>query len=980
MDRVNRSILAIATLIAVPTALVMTSMSTGDSPEVSQAIALHSDGAGAIQQVVGKELESRQTRPGLLQVITGSRTQGSRDHRHENMPQAQPKGLLDTLFESRSNASRNQPANHNHKNATHNHATHNHGQTTAPRNSDWEGIPYHQVDSSRPETNNRPIRDPNEMSGEATRVIRGGSTSARTVSSRRPSNEPSLAPTPAPPLAVPTPPSELEPLPEPINSYASPSSSTSSRRSNRRSLEPLDPAEIAAAANGPTDLAASPREVTELVPRVPRKQIEAESKPNVAAKPTTSQSVEAPSLTTQAPDATDIAAVSPEEEPALAAIGSPLTNLQEPVSLSEQATMTPDSVALSQSDATAAESTVVPDASIPTQPYAASTPSATVPSRAASHRSGPPSDAFQPTQPRFSPTSSPVGTGVANSDVASFRSETITPSTTGTTSPYQIPLSNAGSATRGTMTTFGQPIATPADRDGDESIANAPILPTETNALSAPAADNFARSEYEARNRMRDAVNANPGTAASASELPGIRVMTYGPATMMLRQNSQYEIRVENRGAIDANGLMVRATVPQWAELRSRNATRGNIDHESKGSTDYLVWKIDHLPAGSAEQMLVRLTATKSGTFNLDVDWTLIPQKSVAQIQVHEPKLSLTIEGPEEVVFGKSQTYKFRVLNPGDGTAPNVVFTLSPNSATPQSQRIGDIPPGKEAQFDVELTAQDLGDLQIHGLASGDLDLRTEAVKTIKVAAAKLEAILTGPQLKYQNTEAIYSLQLQNTGAAACEKVVASLRLPNGVKYLGGMDDATLQGNNLKWEVTSLPPGATRDYQFRCSMTSTGEHLFAFDCSGTAAGRASVAIATRVESIADLVLTVSDPPAPAPVGTEVSYEILIRNRGSKDAVDVKTIAQFSHGIEPQRIEGHSGEVVTGQVLFDEIPRIGAGQEVRIRVIAKAETAGHHRFRTEVHSGDTVLVAEEATHYLSSKSERVSRRSSDGANH
>ena len=89
-----------------------------------------------------------------------------------------------------------------------------------------------------------------------------------------------------------------------------------------------------------------------------------------------------------------------------------------------------------------------------------------------------------------------------------------------------------------------------------------------------------------------------------------------------------------------------------------------------------------------------------------------------------------------------------RVLNPGDGTAANVVFTLSPNSATPQSQRIGDIPPGKEAQFDVELTAQDLGDLQIHGLASADLDLRTESIKTIKVAAAKLEAIFSNKKEK----------------------------------------------------------------------------------------------------------------------------------------------------------------------------------------------------------------------------------------
>ncbi|MFG0263371.1 MAG: hypothetical protein ACF788_13340, partial [Novipirellula sp. JB048] len=180
----------------------------------------------------------------------------------------------------------------------------------------------------------------------------------------------------------------------------------------------------------------------------------------------------------------------------------------------------------------------------------------------------------------------------------------------------------------------------------------------------------------------------------------------------------------------------------------------------------------------------------------------------------------------------------------------------------------------------------------------------------------------------------------------------------------------------LKWQIDALAPGATRSYQFRCNMAATGDQRFSFQCEGSAAGRAGVALATRVESIADLVLTVHDPPAPAPIGTDVTYEIIVRNRGSKEATDVRALAQFSHGIEPSQIEGQGGEMLTGQVVFDPIARIDPGQEIRLRVVAKADRAGHHRFRTEVRSGDTMLVAEEATHYMSSQSDRVSRRSSD----
>ena len=565
-----------------------------------------------------------------------------------------------------------------------------------------------------------------------------------------------------------------------------------------------------------------------------------------------------------------------------------------------------------------------------------------------------------------------------------------------------VPVSPSGSnSVPGRMATFGQPVPPPAPqvaaapRSSNRPIPASPLraeAPSTGFANTAQAAlgngngmtrDNFdkpqpqsiASTEVRTLDTQRELM---PGQTSVASELPGIRVVTHGPSEVMIRQTHQYEIRVENRGSIDAEGLLVRAIIPDWADVNGHNASQGQIENLVEGEGKKLVWKIDDLPAGSVERMFVRLTAARSGTHDLDVDWTLMPQRAIAQVKVHEPQLDLTIDGPDEVIFGQSQTYTVRVLNPGDGTAPNVVFTLSPNSATPQTQRIGDIPSGKEAQFEVELTAQDLVDLKIHGLAVGELDLRAEADKTIRVIAAKLEAVLSGPELKYQNTESIYNLELQNVGEASSERIVARIQLPQGVEYLGGIDGAEQRDGIVAWQLGALTPGASRNYQFRCMMSQTGDQHFAFECSGTAAGKTSVAIDTQVQSIADLVLTVNDPPAPAPIGSDVIYEIIVTNRGSKAATDVKALAQFSHGIEPVRIDGQSGELVTGQVLFDPIPSIAAGQAVRLKVTAKAERGGHHRFRTEVRSGDTILVAEEATHYMMPKSERISRRSGESA--
>ncbi|MCC9656403.1 DUF11 domain-containing protein [Rhodopirellula halodulae] len=504
---------------------------------------------------------------------------------------------------------------------------------------------------------------------------------------------------------------------------------------------------------------------------------------------------------------------------------------------------------------------------------------------------------------------------------------------------------------------------------------------------SGPAYPQGTASETTFPNQMRgtttiqNEANLTGATPAitSASELPGIRVTTAGPKKVMIRQTHPYEIRVENRGSVTAEGLVVRAYIPDWADVVGQQSTRGDVSGSTENNVRQLNWRIEELAAGESERMLVRLKAARSGTHDLNVDWTIAPQKERMQVQVQEPELALTIDGPDEVIYGQSKTYTIRVLNPGDGIAPNVVFTLSPESSTPQSQRIGDIPSGKEAQFEVELTAQDLGDLKIHGLAVGDLELKAEADKNVRVLAADLEAVLSGPEVKYQNTEALYQLELTNHGTTASDDVVATLTLPMGVTYVGGMEGASLIDNQLRWKIASLTPGARRNYQFRCRLDSTGQHEFTFDCKGSAAGQTGVALTTNVEAIADLVLSIDDPSAPAPVGQDVSYEIVIRNRGSKPATDVRAIAQFSHGIEPQQIRGHEGEVITGQVLISPIARIDAGAEVRMQIVAKAAEGGHHRFRTEVRSGDTILVAEEATHYMNARNERISRRSGPGGN-
>jgi hypothetical protein len=1021
MDRVNGRFFVAPPLLAIPMLLLMAcpsaavppstaTDSSGQAGTVVQAASQPAVDASRQESQIQLVAGSGNTRPGLLEVIAGRPT-GNRNHQHQNMQHTQSRGLLQDWLGGDQGKQKKSAASASS------------AQTRTAKNPvDWEGIPYHSPTKRSGDNQTAPVADPNA------RVVRRESKPSSVASPTAVPTTDSITRRDDVPPGLPQPPRD-ESAATDTNEAPAVSQSVSSRRGDRRELRALE-ASIARKPSKSHDEPSQPQQqdVVALVPRVAPKP-HAVPEPNPGKSPTsTGQTAPStgqtariaaadqpqPSVATPAEETpVEETETSPPPQTALATIGKPTatTTTAEPgLGDNANAPVNPGPATGNYSVPQGLASSPATTAPQADQPYAASTPlelpMAATPAATISHRSGPPSSAFSdlPSLNAAASDTAPIGSGVISGSnpgpsPPAYQTARLPGSYTqpyGSESPSaELSVNSPANDSIGATTrpySGSQPGTLSRSSGNGNGIAMRTIPGHEStvgaDSQSRPespiASDNFDRSTYETRNQMRGmGTSSNAGvradSLATASELPGIRVVTHGPSEIMIRQTSQFEIRVENRGAIDATGVLVRALIPDWADLSGQSASVGDVDVREQGTGQQLVWTIDHVPAGKSERLFVRLVAARSGSYGLDVDWTLLPQKSVTTVKVHEPRLDLTIEGPDEVVYGQSQTYKVRVLNPGDGTAPNVVFTLSPNSATPQTQKIGDIPPGKEAQFDVELTAQDLGDLKIHGLAVGELDLRAEGSKTIRVSAAKLEAMLNGPELKYQNSDATYNLQVKNSGSVASDKIIATLRIPNGAQYVGGIDGVSLQGSVLRWEITTLPPGAIRNYEFVCKLGSTGEHTFAFDCKGTAAGHADVALSTRVESIADLVLTVNDPPAPAPIGSDVMYEIVIRNRGSKEAIDVRAIAQFSHGIEPRRIEGQSGEVTSGQVLFDPINRIGAGQEIRLRVIAQAERAGHHRFRSEIRSGDTVLVAEEATHYMSPQGERVSRHSSESDN-
>ena len=341
-----------------------------------------------------------------------------------------------------------------------------------------------------------------------------------------------------------------------------------------------------------------------------------------------------------------------------------------------------------------------------------------------------------------------------------------------------------------------------------------------------------------------------------------------------------------------------------------------------------------------------------------------MPQNGELLVNVQKPDLQIGLEGPAEVSFGVPQIYRLKISNPGTAPAENVVLNLSAEPYGANSSPIGTIAPGTNRVVEVELTFQQKGKLKIKAEAVGD-NLKSAAEVDVMVHQAMLAATVSGIESEYVGATVDYKMELTNSGDAASENVIAQVELPEGVKLVQLPTGARLSGKILLWEINSLNAGQSLTFNWQVELLSAGEKLFQATCRGSAGGSAVAQTKTVVDAVADLKLTLSDPPSPSPVGEEVVYELEIMNRGKQAANKVKVLAQFSEGIEPSGAVGAEHKLVPGQVLFEPITAIGAGETVKLQVRALASEAGVHRFRIEVQTDDEEIhhVLEESTRYM-----------------
>lgn len=499
-------------------------------------------------------------------------------------------------------------------------------------------------------------------------------------------------------------------------------------------------------------------------------------------------------------------------------------------------------------------------------------------------------------------------------------------------------------------------IEAPTRRDEPVTTARTLYNPNPTPTLSAKPAE-------EEPIKPRDPVATESATRATnvlfEQASPLLQVVTSGPREIIVGKESIYKVAVRNAGQAAADEVSVRVRLPEWAEVAGTSSSAGTVEPGGPAAeANSLTWFLPQVAANGSAELTLRIIARRGKPFDLAVEYTHAAVVTETAVEVKEPKLSLAIAGPSEVFYGEHEVYKLTLSNPGTGDAENVMIRLAPTSpedTAVASHTIGMLKAGDTKVLEIELNARRAGLLAIRAEAVADGGLQSVVAHDVQVRRADLDVQLAGPAVQYAGTSATYEVRISNTGNAPASNLQLAAMLPPGAKFLSATNEGRLESRESKvvWRLASLRPGAEQVVQFKCQLLQPGANRHQVVCAADGDLRRSAVRTTDVQAVADLTLDVHDPPGPMPVGEDIVYEVTIRNRGTSAAEHVEVLAFFSKGLEPISIEGGPRNLETrvdrdnGEVALQPLPAIAPGQEITLRITARASTPGTHTIRAEL---------------------------------
>ena len=481
-----------------------------------------------------------------------------------------------------------------------------------------------------------------------------------------------------------------------------------------------------------------------------------------------------------------------------------------------------------------------------------------------------------------------------------------------------------------------------------------------------------AASERNPLSPAKEAPGAVPvsvvttGSSGDSSILPADRLTTgpnqvnmavevRAPEVSNLFVQNVFGIRVKNTGAGDAAGVSVRYPLPDNVEFVDAEPTPARND----GRVYY--WQLNNMPGGSERTIKVKVKPTAKGSYDHAVTVSVL-SGGRARTMVRQPELKLEARSDKtKVLKGTPVIYDITLTNTGDHPAKDVEIQakLTPGLNHPKGTElalklkpemgIASIEPGQSVPLKLEVDTTGMG-LQTVDLSatSPDIPAPVSTRSEIEVVAPDLKVVVDGPSERYPDNMANYKLTVTNAGSAPAKSVLVAAQVPTA----GRPESVTPKGKwvpearTYVWSIPELAPGSSEVFNLQVRMGPIG--LFTLRTGAKAQGVQPVnrTLNTDIKGLSKLAMTVNEPRGSLDEGEESTYEIRVRNEGSKEAERVQIRGVVSDNLQVLSVVDSNSKAGSQQApdpqtaLFQQIDRLPQGSEVTLSFRVRAIKSGN----------------------------------------
>jgi uncharacterized repeat protein (TIGR01451 family) len=425
-------------------------------------------------------------------------------------------------------------------------------------------------------------------------------------------------------------------------------------------------------------------------------------------------------------------------------------------------------------------------------------------------------------------------------------------------------------------------------------------------------------------------------------QTPSVVIKKVAPAQVRVGKPSEFILRVQNVGTVPALDVRVFDSVPDGTELVDTVPT-------AEQAAGLLVWQLGDLQPGEERSLTVRLIPREEGEIGSVARVTFEAAASVRTLAT-QPAVAVTQKAPSEVLIGQVVEIEILLTNTGSGTAENVIMQarlpegLEHPMGKELDNRVGSMPPGDQRRQLLRLRATHPGSFQnVISLVDDDGEL-SQSVVDIQVVAPELEVALAGPSLRYLERQATYNVQIANTGTADASEIDLVAFLDKGLKFVSTEYEGRYDPNRhaVFWSLAELPAGESGAVPLTLLPVEAGTRSVRLEATADLGISVSSEKQLAIEALAELSFSIADTMDPIESGTETTYEIRVKNNGSKEDTNVRLEVQLPDpAMTLVSAEPQAGTDGRGRVVFQPLARLAPKGEQVFRVVVNGSIADTH---------------------------------------